>query len=243
MLTLACVGALVAGCGGAPTGTGTGPGSGIEPPQGGGATCESNPVVTDVAKCRATVDGLVATLRALLETELPGTAQLSNNLFDASGNVGGTGVVFVPRPSETGTDTYEAAVRIRDGERSANLNVTVERHHVVPADPQCRSEEMVADATSKGIVIVRCDRAERDDGTVVVTRADDYPYDQERSLLLPARSIAAYRPDGVMVLVSLDGQIESAKPAGLAPGTTVPSMLSVDQLVRIGLDPRMTVLA
>ena len=125
--------------------------------------------------------------RALLEAELPGTAQLNNNLFDASGgNVGGTGVVFAPRPSETGTDAYEAAVRIRDGERSANLHVTVERYHAVPADPQCRSEEMVADATSKGIVIVRCDRAERDDGTVVLTKADDYPYDLERSLLLPA---------------------------------------------------------
>jgi hypothetical protein len=49
---------------------------------------------------------------------------LSNNLFGGHGSkVGGARVAFNPRNSATGANAYEAAVRIRDGERSSNPNV------------------------------------------------------------------------------------------------------------------------
>ena len=238
---LACAVLLGSGCGSGgtvPAGTGAdGPGG-----PAGGATCDDHPAVTDAARCRATVQGLNSALAGALDLVLPATAEVSNNLFDAGGgNVGGAGVAFVPRASDTGTDAYEASVRIRDRDRSAVMHVTVERYATAPSDPQCRTDEMVADATAKGVAILRCDLTATNDGAVVITRADDYPYDQARTVLLPARSVAAYRPDGVMVLVSIEGVVESTPPAGIATGLTVPSMLSLDQLGLIAHDPAMAI--
>ena len=83
----------------------------------------------------------------------------------------------------------------------------------------------------------------RTDGTVVITKADDYPYDLALSARLPSRFVAVYRPDGALVQCSIEGLVDSATPpADVAKGATVPSMLDLDQLVRIATDARITVL-
>jgi hypothetical protein len=101
---------------------------------------------------------------------------------------------------------------------------------------------MTADARAKDILVVRCDLVANGDGTVVVTRAGDLPYDAAITLRLPGRSVTADRPDGVMVGLSIESLVESRPPAGVADGATLPPTLSLDQRSLIALDSRMTVL-
>ena len=235
LLALVCAGAWMTACG---SGGSAGTGPAVDPTVTGSAvTCEAR-------SCAATVAALNTALGDALDAVLSSSAEVSNNLYDTSGgNVGGPGVVFHPRPSDTGTDAYEAALLVRDGDRTATLNVKVERYHEVPSAAPCRSDEMVADAVSKGIVILRCDRTEHADGTVVLTSADDYPADLAQTVLVPSRFLSVYRTDGVMVQVGIDAQAAATPPAGLPKGATVPSLLSLEELALIANDPGLTVLS
>ncbi|MBB5868042.1 hypothetical protein F4553_001421 [Allocatelliglobosispora scoriae] len=198
-----------------------------------------------IEACSTLVPRLNNALVVALRGQLPPVAVLTSSLNNTSGEpLGGRTPTFFPKPGGAGTLTYAAPVQIRNGDFTAHLELTVGTFDSAPTLAPCPSRAQADDMRAKGIVTNRCGRMVDLAGNILVINDVSSPFGtgEWADVLLRTYSVTAYRPDGIVVAVTVSPVLENATdPTRFQPGDQ-PTMFTSDQVVALATDRSLTLI-
>jgi hypothetical protein len=231
--------ALLAGCADRQSGAATASGASVSAPSASAsAPCQLVPSSAS-ASCEVRVQRLNDALGQALAEVLPPDASVSSNMFLESGTA--LGVTFFPRRDQDGSDGYEAALRVKLGDRVGTLDIGVHSYTAVPTSAPCPSQARLRDMQSKGVQQGRCDWR-KSGGAVVHVNAESDPYGSGEfaDMAIQHLAVTVYRGDGVRMDVMLSPAVESVPSDPAERQKIVQNILTVDQLEKIAFNTSFT---